>query len=338
MAKPDSTSPGRTESFAALMILILLACISVAVYRAHLDFNPAVKLIVAKSLSRPDTGSAAAKDLKAIIALPDGIGVLSAGEVFQAHNLADKINGKAEFYLSAGFSRLNSQRVVSIRDSDLWAEVFVYHMTDAEAAFAAFSGQRREGSETLALSRHAYLADNAVFLASGSIYAEIIAPVVSPESRQMILALAESVIKLSPDITVESQTPSLFPTEGLKPDSIQLLASDVFGFQDLNSVYTADYRAGDSVLTVFVSRRSSPQEARALARAYGDFLVQFGGRAVPASSEFDQGAVIEIMDAYEVIFTNGVYLAGVHEAENRETAEQLANRLMHHLSGATDGS
>ena len=337
MVKPHTTSPGRTESIAALMILSVLACIVVVVYSVHLDFNPAVDLFVGRSSSGQDSAFAEAKGLKPIVKLPDDVGILSANEAFHAHDLSDKINGKAQFYLSAGFDQLNCQRFVSLRDPDLWAEVFVYHMKDAAAAFAVYSGQRRERAEALTLSRHVYLADNAVFLAKGSVYAEIIAPVVTPESRKLLLALAASVIEQVPDTEAGIKEASLFPPERLDPDSIQLLAADVFGFQALNSVYTATYTEGDSTLTAFVSPRSSPQEARTLGHAYSDFLMQFGGRPVTGSRVLQEGLVIEIVDTFEVIFTKGSFLAGVHEAENRAMAEQLANRLIHHLSEVPDG-
>ena len=50
---------------------------------------------------------------------------LTAGEIFEAQNLSDKINGKAELYLSAGFVRLISQRFKDERGSDLWIEAFL---------------------------------------------------------------------------------------------------------------------------------------------------------------------------------------------------------------------
>lgn len=339
MVKPETTaSTGRAESVAALTIISVLVCIAMGVYFVHLDFNPAVKLVVVQSSSVQDNNPPVAKGPEPIVKLPDGVAVLSAAEGFQAHNLADKINGKAEFYLSAGFTELNCQRFVSSRDPGLWAEVFIYHMTNADAAFAVFSGQRREGVEALPLSRSAYIADNAVFFAKGSIYAEIIAPVVTPESRTLLMALAQGVAKQVPDTETEPQEALLFPPERLNPDSIQLLAADVFGFQQLNSVYTATYAGDDSSMTAFVSPRSSPEEARVLARAYGDFLIQFGGQPITGSHVFEEGLVIEIMDTYEVVFTNGLYLAGVHEAENRVLAEQLAYRLMRHLTKVTNGS
>jgi hypothetical protein len=43
---------------------------------------------------------------------------------------------------------------------------------------------------------------------------------------------------------------------------------------------------------------------------------------------------VNIFDTYELIFSHGKLLAGVHEAEERDKAEKLAVTLMEKLSGA----
>ena len=60
--------------------------------------------------------------------LPQGLKPLTAPETFKADTLSDKIDGKAELYLSAGFNRLFSQRFRDEKASDLWIEAFVYDM------------------------------------------------------------------------------------------------------------------------------------------------------------------------------------------------------------------
>jgi hypothetical protein len=44
--------------------------------------------------------------------------------------------------------------------------------------------------------------------------------------------------------------------------------------------------------------------------------------------------LVEIMDTFELVFSKGVMLAGVHGAENRKTAEELAFMLKQNLAGA----
>ena len=93
-----ATTPSRNESIAAIAVLGMLVCIAVAVYFVHLDFNPAVELVVTQSASRQDTGSPGPQAPEPILKPPAGVKALSDAEIFRAHNLADKINGKAAFY------------------------------------------------------------------------------------------------------------------------------------------------------------------------------------------------------------------------------------------------
>ena len=121
----------------------------------------------------------------------------------------------------------------------------------------------------------------------------------------------------------------MFPKDGLIADSIALIAKDAFGFSSLDQVYTAQYHVVDTEMSLFVSLRPSPKEAKALAEAYRDFLIQFGGTemAAPGSSPVEGLLTVSIMDAYELIFPRGPYLAGVHMAEDIAAAEQLAAKM-----------
>jgi hypothetical protein len=104
---------------------------------------------------------------EAFVPLPEGIQPFAATEIFETNNLSDKINGKAELYLSAGFNRLVSQRFRDERATDLWMEVFVYNMGNNQKAFSVFSSQRREDMEPLGLAKYACRTSNALFLVQG---------------------------------------------------------------------------------------------------------------------------------------------------------------------------
>jgi hypothetical protein len=42
---------------------------------------------------------------------------------------------------------------------------------------------------------------------------------------------------------------------------------------------------------------------------------------------------MQFFDAYEIVFSQGKYLAGVHEAGSLEAASRLAGQLAGHLEG-----
>ncbi len=62
--------------------------------------------------------------------------------------------------------------------------------------------------------------------------------------------------------------------------------------------------------------------------------MEFGGIELPAPPESAREGffIIDILDAYEVVFSKGSYLAGVHMADDKDVALQLADQLERHLS------
>jgi hypothetical protein len=126
---------------------------------------------------------------------------------------------------------------------------------------------------------------------------------------------------------------ALFPTEHLRRETISLLAADAFGFDRFRSVFTAQYRMEGTDLTAFLSRQARPAEAAELAAAYHQFLLNNGGKEVKPGPELSGVRMVELFGTYELVFSQGPVLAGVHGAEKREAAEQLARILKRRLSG-----
>lgn len=321
-------TPKKTESFAGVCILLLLAGIGVAVYQAQFDFNRAV--LTARSI-QPDNGAriggGSSARVPPLVPVPGDLAVLTPPERFDAAALSDKIDGKAELYLSAGFQQLNSQRFSLAGDSDRWLEMYVYEMKGAENAYAVFSGQRREDARPLDLARYAYRTANAVYLVHGPYYVEIIAAQPLEAFGAAAVRLARNFVAANPVAAAALSPADLFPLENRVPNTVTLLAENAFGFERLNNVYTALYRIDGAEATGFVSRRAGPAEARALAAGYQDFLTRFGGRTVPSALQLENGWMVEIFGVYELVFTHGPILAGVHEAATAELARNLAREL-----------
>jgi len=310
-----------------LIVLAVLAAITVAVYSTQFRFNPAVlnylqgAAVIAKPAASPEP----------LLDLPEGMSPLSPPERFDRETLSDKINGKAELYLSAGFIRLDSQRIALAGRPDAWIEVFVYDMGSVPNAFAVFSLQRRIDGAALDFTEFAYRAENALFLTHGPFYLELIASGRDERLLASMETVARRFMTRRPVAAAAIAERDLFPKEGLREASISLIPADAFGAADLDRVFTAIYAADGGEMTAFLSRRASPQEAADLARSYVDFLKTYGGEAQFAYEPVRDTAVIAILDMYEVVFSQGAFLGGVHEAPSREKALALAGRLAEKL-------
>lgn len=324
----------RRQTASSLAILCLLAVIGTGIFWAQYNHNPAV---LQKELRLQST--ATGKDFlpqaltDAIIPPPPGLVPLTLPESFDDQNLSDKINGKAELYLSAGFVSLSSQRFKDKNDANLWIEAFVYDMGNGENAFSVFSAQRRDGAATLELTPYAYRTPNALFFVHGSYYIEVIASEATDRAFGPMKLLAESFIGATAAQAPVIQEKDLFPNQGLVTDSMALISADAFGFERLNQVYTAEYEFENGQMMAFLSRRQDGRAAQELASAYQEFLATFGGQYRDADLPIKGARLVEILETYEVIFSCGPYVAGVREADNKELAIQLAQRLYDMLKG-----
>jgi hypothetical protein len=329
------TSPKQT--LLSLMILGILVVISVGIYLSQFSYNPAVQQM-APVLTADGKNQIAppASAEKSLIFSPPGQTPLSPPETFDAATLSDKINGKAELYLSAGFVQLHSQRFKDETAGDVWMEVFVYDMQTPQNAFSVFSAQRREDAQSLDVAPYAYQTPNALFFVHGPFYVEVVASDISETIIQPMIAFAETFIANHPIQTQTIGEKELFPEEGLIQTSISLVSTDAFGYERFDQIFTATYKLQGSELMAYYSRRKTPREAEELASSYRDFLIAFGGKAAESDPGIKTAKMLHILDTYEIVFFHGPYLAGVREAVDQQPAQELAMQLFNRIEEAAD--
>jgi len=134
------------EHLLSSAIIGLLIVIALSLYLVQGRMNPSVINLAPagnESGRLPLAGTADSP----IIPIPSGLRAMSAPEIFKPDTLSDKINGKAELYLSAGFVELRTQRFQQADDEVAWFELFLYDMGTPSNAFAVFSVQRRRDVE-----------------------------------------------------------------------------------------------------------------------------------------------------------------------------------------------
>ena len=164
--------------------------------------------------------------------------------------------------------------------------------------------KRRDNAEPLDLTRHAYRTENAVFVTHGQYYLEIIAATELEEIFGAMFSVAQAFIR---DTQVEEEVAitekDLFPSVGQVENSFTMIASDVFGYSELDNVFIAEYDLEGTEATAFFSRRESPQAAENLAVAYHEFLLTYGGTNLEPEVTIEGARMVEIFDTYEVILT-----------------------------------
>lgn len=326
-------SHSRIETFISIAVILLLAITGTLIFLKQFRYDPSIfpsgmTLSITSSQPLPNEKSDEKPDKKPENALAvKNMTPMTLPEIFNEENLSEKIDGKAELYLSAGFKSLTSQRFNKPGNTGSWLEVFIYDMGNIKNSFAVYSVQKREGSIPLQLTSYIYKTENALFFVHGNYYIEITSSAVSDYLMDSMLSFSRDFIK---NRTVQEKTITeiaLFPPDNLDSNSIVLLPSNVFGFDQLNRVFAADYKTEKGKIKAFMSRRKNKAEAAGLAKNYSDFLISLGGKQIKSEPKPDNIEIIEIMDAYELIFSNGPFLAGIHSAEDLNGAKKIVSAL-----------
>lgn len=329
----SKTSGSRKQTLVSAVVLVALAGIAAGVWVKQNKFVRPADVLGGAIV--PDAVSSAS--VFAYI-LPETLVGAAEPEFWAPDNLYDKINGKAEDYLSKGFVSLNYQRFHLVGEPDAWLALWVYDMGELANAFAAFSSQRRAEAPSLAMTQHAYVSYGSVYLVHGRFYVEVLVKEDTPRLAAEAHLLAENfvlrtVIKTGGGLAGHA----LLPEAHRISDSIQLLKADAFGIAGLDNVWTARYDLDGVQTTAFVSRREIADEAGGLAEFYVAILEDVGAAEGAPDGEPPAGMVVRNLDGLTyVIINHGRYLAGVHECPDPGAAYGLGLGLLEHLSESND--
>lgn len=323
---------GPKQKLAGYGILAALGAITVWLLIQQAYFNPAVE-VAGRTVQLDGRASASSEQEPAATAafFPEvsGFKPLAPVQTFGPQNLSDKINGKAELYLAAGFQEMSCRSFQVAEAGNAYVEVFIYDMGTPQNAFAVFSGQRRPGSPDSPLTANAYTTANALFFTRGRYYVEIVGDQASSALQNSLQTYAAALLDKLPAEGEAKDRTKLFPQEGLVKDTVRLSATDTFGMANFNNVLTADYTFKDGYATAFLAERDTPEQAQKEARSYQEFLLAHGYQKMGAPGAPAGLAVLELDNSsFEIVLVQGRTLAGVHDASSAEVALELANKLV----------
>jgi len=324
------------ETSIGVCLLVILFFIGLGVYWKQMHYDPARFGTdpVAAGVIEGQVGGEAVTAERALSSLaPAGFPVVSEVQRYTAENLYEKIDGKAPFYVESGFERLFTRRFVSDEDESPGMELYVYDMGDVKSAFSVYSVQRRPDAQPLEGVQFGYRTANAFYWMHGRYYMECIG---WSESAKLAEAMSDMAGRVNASLgSGQSRIAELdlFPRENLVSGSSKLYSSSAFGFAGLNDVFAANYLVDSEMVTAFFKQCGGEQQARETARSYYDFLLANGGRDKQAGEENLEARVVDFYGMTEIVLPVGVFVAGVHEAAGRQSAERVVQALIRELAG-----
>ncbi len=328
---------GAAQKLTGYGILAVLGLITVGLLVQQSRFNPAVIVALRAPALKGRPQAAAGRAQAATAALiPEvpGFTPLAPVESYNPDNLSDKIDGKAELYLSAGFKEM------SCRSFGLGA--------GGRGACGRLS--LRYGFSPKCLCRVQRPTPSRFPQQSPDRQCLCHEPMPCSSPRGGFTwrswptgprRRCKSPWRLTPRRSWPSFPPqgetknqaALFPKEGLALDTVRLSAADTFGLEGLNNVLTGEYSLKGGKATAFMAQRDTPEQAQAEAKRYLDFLAANGYQKVQAPAPAGDIPVLVLDNSFEIVFVEGRTLAGVHDATSLAAALELAAKLRTGLKG-----
>lgn len=260
--------------------------------------------------------------------LTDGLfgkGFAPAGDIenYNSDNLYEKIDGKADLYLTNGFISLQTCRFAEKSSPGNWAEVYFYDMGKSENAFAVYSIQKRSDSDSLSWTQFGYSVSDSVYAVFGRYYVEIF---LSSDSGELLNSAISAGKQLSSAVSAgKTDMPlmELFPTENLVAGSFKFIPADAFGCSDLKNIFTSEYKTGDKTITVFLST-NAPAETY---DKYYRFLLDNGGEELQHNLTIKNCKAVNLFGSVELFFYTDNYFAGVRGETEIENLKSMAEKL-----------
>ncbi len=257
---------------------------------------------------------------------------------FNADTLYEKIDGKAQLYLSYNFAEL----VFATYDTgETPLDVYVYDMGQADNAFGIYKAEEGEGAEPVEVGRNGYASGASIFFWKGKHYVNILAGGEegahgseggSPQVRRAAVKLAAAIAERLQDAGQSLWAEHVLPQAHRVAGSFEFRKSDAFGLDFLNDVFSTQYKVGDKELTLFITRQSSPEQARDVLKQYEAFAARYG--KVLDTQDVTGATVMTIQSSgtYDVVFAKGIYCGGVTAADDREAAASVVTGWVRELT------
>jgi uncharacterized protein (DUF1330 family) len=211
-----------------------------------------------------------------------GYKIITDYPVYTPDNLWDFIDGAAEIYLSYNFENLH---VGEYKKGKNVIKLEIYRHKDNIQAFGIYSAERSPTFSFINIGAQGYQTDGSLNFFKGKFYVKMRTYSKSEKILQSLKALA---LKVADMLQGESSMPKAlteFPDMGKKKNEETYIRESVLGHEFLQGAFRALYEVGNTIFSIFIIDKNSPDESRLvvtkyLAKAGMEMDDQTGGKYV----------------------------------------------------------
>lgn len=241
---------------------------------------------------------------------------------FTPENLWEKIDGRADLYLSFHVVKMTFGTYRNAREPESFVDVYLYDMGEPDNAFGIYRAEMSQHPEPADLGRGGYATPGGVFFWKGSHYVRVEAADASEALAETATSVAQTLAREIEDDGRPLWADALLPAADRVEGTFEYQARDAFSLDFLHDTFSADYRAAGKTFKTFIYRGENDEDARAVFDAYAKFFEEFGSvlkRGTGAGYDFVVGDSGGVVDA---VFVASKYVGGISNLNDAASAEQ----------------
>ncbi|WP_406700393.1 DUF6599 family protein [Singulisphaera sp. Ch08] len=266
-------------------------------------------------------------------------------ESFNADNLFEKIDGRAESFLQYDVKGMAYANLHPTGDESNELQVYIFEMSDSLKALGKYGSEKPDDVKPLAIGSEGYTAAGSTLFYSGRYYTQIVSTTDDPKFSAFAVELAKRIAeKQKPDASAPS--PSGDPSKSKStPDSLFALlpsgsgratpkyaAQDVFGYSFLSDVFMADYEESGVTWQGFLRPYRDAKEALAVFEKYVESAKRDEAEIKTIEAEgADRMVVSSNIGLVDVLFLKGNVIGGANGATDAKPAETFARAFVKSL-------
>jgi hypothetical protein len=291
------------------------------------------------SVPAPQKGIAA---MLPLADLPPGWVVGKSGpkhlETFNAENLFEKIDGRAESFIQYDVKGMAYAYYHPAGDESNEVQLYIFEMANPLKAMGKYGSEKPEEIKLAPVGTEGYTSAGSLLFHAGPYYTQIVSTKDDAKFGAFSLEMAQRVAaKQKPDKSVAaggkpvSSPESLFALlpNGQGRGEPKYVAQDVFGYSFLTDVFMADYKDGDATWQGFLRPYPTSEAAKAVFEKYLANAKQDGAQVkTPTVEGADQFATSSNIGLADTIFRKGNVIAGANGGTEPAKTEAFAKSLL----------
>lgn len=281
--------------------------------------------------------------------LPAGWSVGKLGEhyleSFNADNLFEKIDGRAESFLQYDVKGMAYANYHPTGDESNELQVYIFEMKDGLKALGKYGSEKSDDAKLIPIGSEGYTAAGSTLFYAGPYYTQIVSTTDDPKFSAFALELAKRIAaKQKPDASspapsgdpssTKSTPDSLFALlpSGSGRDAPTYVSQDVFGYSFLSDIFMADYEESGVTWQGFLRPYRDAEEAQGVFDKYVESAKRDGAEITTIEAEgADRMIVSSNIGLIDVIFLKGNVLGGANGATEAKPAEAFARAFVKSL-------